>query len=129
MGQPSQRYLTASNVSGAVTLSGGPLWLGVDEVTGFSITVATTGTLTGAFRFYLSDDPRARQDALPAERALAKWIEFTSSLSSQITNPAGAAANFHVMASDFRAGFLRMDYVGVSGSGAIESFYSGAPGG
>lgn len=128
-GHPSQKYLTNPTVSGAVTVSGGSMWLGADCVTGFSITVRTTGTLTGAFRFYMSDDPRARQDASPADQAAAVWIEFTSSLTAQIVNPAGSPTSFHVMASDFRAGFLKMDYVGVSGAGAIESWYSGAPGG
>ena len=113
---------------GAVTIKGGSLWLGADAINGFSMTVATLGTLAGAFRFYMSDDPRARQDASAADQLLAKWTEFTSDMAAQITNPAGGAVNFRVMASDFRAGFLRMDFVGTGGAGAIESWYSGVGG-
>jgi hypothetical protein len=127
--QPSQKYMFGTIPVGAVTIRGGSLWLGADCITGFSMTVATLGTLTGAFRFYLSNDPRARQDASAAEQALARWDEFTTLVGTQIVNPAGAAVTFTVMVSDFRAGFMRMDYVGVSGIGAIESFYSGVGGG
>lgn len=124
--QPSQKYMTTTTpISGATTITGGSLWLGADGINGFSITVATTGTLSGAFRFYRSDDPRARQDASPTDQAAAKWVEFTADVAAQIVNPAGAPANFSVMASDFRSGFLRMDFVGTGGSGTIESWYSG----
>jgi hypothetical protein len=126
--QPSQKYMTVS-VPGAGTIRGGSLWLGADCITGFSMTVQTTGTLTGAFLFYLSNDPRARQDASPTDQAAAVWGEFTSIVGSQVVNPAGTPVTFFVMVSDFRAGFLRMDYVGASGAGTIASWYSGVGGG
>jgi hypothetical protein len=127
--QPSQKYMFGTVPVGAVTIRGGSLWPGADCVTGFSFTVVTVGTLAGAFRFYMSDDPRARQDASATDQALARWNEFTAAVAAQIVNPAGAPTNFQVMASDFRSGFVRMDFVGTGGAGAIESWYSGVGGG
>jgi|SRR6185436_9035332 len=125
--QPSQKYMTITN-PGVGVRRGGSLWLGADCITGWSMTVKTSGTLAGAFRFYRSDDPRARQDASPTDQAAAVWIEFTTDVSTQIVNPAGSAVTFQVMVSDFRSGFLRMDYVGTGGAGNIESWYSGVGG-
>lgn len=126
--QPSQKYMTVAG-AGAGVIRGGSLWLGADCISGWSMTVSTTGTLTGAFRFYAADDPRARQDASAADQLLVKWTEFTSDVTTQIVNPAGTPTTFRVMVSDFRSGFLHMDYAGVSGAGNIESWYSGVGGG
>jgi len=115
-------YMTLA--AGAST-TGGSLWLGPDNVAGWSMHIITTGTLTGSFKFYRSSDPRARPDRSTADRAAAAWKEFTSDVSSMISNPAGGTTDFEVMASDFRADFLRMDYVHVSGSGTVTVFFSG----
>lgn len=123
--QPSQLYMTATNPA-STTVRGGSMWLAADCCTGFSMTVKTTGTLTGAFKFYSSNDPRARQDATAADQAAAVWDEFTTEIASQITNPSASAVQFRVMVSDFRGGFLHMDYVGGgAGAGTISSWYSG----
>jgi len=64
-------------------------------------------------------------DGYTAQWYAAAWKEFTSDVSSMISNPAGGTTDFEVMASDFRADFLRMDYVHVSGSGTVTVFFSG----
>ena len=115
-------------VPSAGTWRGGSLYLNADAITGFSITVVAAGTMTGAFRFYSSDDPRARQDASASDQAAARWNEFTTAVAAQIVNPAGGPTNFQVQVSDFRAGFLRMDYENVSGIGGVNSWYSGVGG-
>lgn len=111
------------NLAAGASTTGGSLWLAPDHVPGWSMTVTTTGTLTGSFKFYASDDPRARQDH--PSKASATWTEFTSDVSSMITNPAGGTATFKVMVSNFRSDFLRMDYVHVSGSGTVIANFSG----
>lgn len=107
-----------------VTTTGGALWLGPDGITAWSMTVVVTGTLTGVFRFYASDDPRARPDRSAVDRAAAVWVEFTSDVSSMITNP-GNTVTFKVMVSNFASDFLRMDYVHTSGTATIASYFSG----
>jgi hypothetical protein len=115
-------YMTLT--AGANT-TGQSLCLGPDGITGWSMTVVTTGTLTGAFRFYASDDPRARPDRNAVDRAAAVWVEFTAEVAAQISNPAAGATTFKVMVSDFRSDFLRMDYVHTSGTGTVTTFFSG----
>jgi hypothetical protein len=111
------------NLAAGATTTGNAIWLGPDNVAGWSMTVTTTGTLTGSFKFYASDDPRARPDR--ADKANATWTEFTSDVSASITNPAGGAVTFKVMVSGFRSDFVRMDYVHVSGSGTVAANFSG----
>lgn len=125
--QPSQKYMTTP-VTAITIKRGGSLWLAPDCINGFSMTVNTTGNLAGAFRFYMSNDPRARQDASFDDQAAAKWAEFTGDLTAQILNPAGAPTTFTVVVSDFRAGFLRMDFEASAGTGTVESWYSGVGG-
>ena len=120
MGIPAMQYM---NLTVGATTTGGPLGpLSVDCVEGFSMTVITTGTLTGVFRFYRSNDPRARQDH--PQRASAVWQEFTSDVSALISNPAGGAAQFTVDVSDFRSDYVRMDYVHTSGTGTVQAFFT-----
>lgn len=118
MGIPAVQYMNLA--AGATTTGGAYGPLSVDGVEGFSATVITTGTLTGAFRFYRSNDPRARQDHF--ERSSAVWQEFTTDVSAMISNPAGAAAQFTVDVSDFRSDYLRIDYTHTSGSGTVKIF-------
>ncbi len=115
-------YMT---LAAGTNTTGNALWLGPDGITGWSMTVVTTGTLTGTFRFYASDDPRARPDRSAADRAAAAWVEFTADVSTMITDPAGGAVTFKVMVSDFQSDFLRMDYAHTSGTGTVSSFFSG----
>lgn len=120
MGIPAFVYM---NLSAGATTTGGAIGpLTADRVNGFSATVVTTGTLTGAFRFYLSNDPRARQDN--ADKANAQWQEFTTDVSSMIVNPSGGTTSFTVNVSDFRADYLRIDYVHTSGSGTVKIYLS-----
>lgn len=121
MGIGAMQYLSVTNPTGTTT--GATLWLEPDCVHGFAMTAKTTGTLTGAFKFYKSQDPRARPDN--ASTSSAVWDEFTTEVASQITNPAGGTAQFDVDVSDFRAAFLRVDYVHTSGTGTITMFFSG----
>jgi hypothetical protein len=118
---PPMKYL---DLPVGVTTTGNALWLAPDGIAGWSMSVKT-GSLTGAFRFYRSDDPRARPDSSPVDRAAAVWAEFTSEVASQITNPAAGAALFNVVVPNFRSAFLRMDYVHTSGTGPVEAFFSG----
>lgn len=122
MGISAMKYM---NLPAGVTTTGGSLWLEPDCVGNWSMSVSTTGTLTGAFRFYRSDDPRARQDRSPQDRAAAKWAEFTTEVAAQITNPAGGAVSFQVTRTDFPHDFLRMDYVHTGGAGTVEAYFSG----
>lgn len=117
---PAMNYM---NLSSGANTTGGSLWLAPDDVVGWSMTVTTTGTLTGAFKFYASDDPRARQDH--PSKASATWTEFTSDVSSQISNPAGSTTTFKVMVSNFRSDFMRMDYAHTSGAGTVIANFSG----
>ena len=120
MGIPAFQYM---NLSSGVTTTGGAIGpLTADRCTGFSATVNTTGTLTGTFKFYLSNDPRARQDRSSADRAAAVWTEFTTDVSSMITNPSGGTTSFTVNVSDFRAEYLRVDYTHTSGSGTVQIY-------
>jgi hypothetical protein len=125
--QPSQKYMFTP-VTAITIKRGGSMYLGADSITGFSMTVSTTGNLAGAFRFYLSDDPRARQDMSITDQAAAKWMEFTSVVASQVVNPAGTPVSFQVLVSDFRSGFMRMDFEASAGTGTVESWYSGTGG-
>jgi hypothetical protein len=125
--QPSQKYMTTP-VTAVTIKRGGSMYLNADAITGFSMTVVTTGNLVGAFKFYSSDDPRARQDAPQDVQFAAKWNEFTTAVAAQIVNPAGAPTNFQVQVSDFRAGFMRMDFEATAGTGTVESWYSGVGG-
>jgi hypothetical protein len=84
--------------------------------------VITTGTLTGSFKFYLSNDPRARQDN--ADKANAVWQEFTTDVAAMITNPAAGTTQFTVNVSDFRADYVRMDYVHSGGSGTVKAYFT-----
>jgi len=118
MGIPAFQYM---NLAAGATTTGGAIGpLTADYVEDFSATVITTGTLTGAFRFYRSNDPRARSDN--ADRANAKWQEFTADVSAMISNPAGSTTQFTVDVSDFRSDYLRIDYTHTSGSGTVQIY-------
>lgn len=119
---PAMQYTSLTNPA-AGTSKGGSLWLAPDCVGNWSMQVSTTGTLTGAFRFYKSSDPRARQDH--PDYAKAKWVEFTTDVAASITNPAGAPVSFLVKQTDFPDDFLRMDYAQTGGAGTVEAFFSG----
>jgi hypothetical protein len=122
MGYLAMPYLA---LTAGATTTGGAIWLAPDNVSGWSMTVVTTGTLTGTFRFYRSDDPRARPDSSAADRAAAVWTEFTADVATSISNPGGGAVQFSVMVSDFRSAFMRMDYTHTSGTGTVMAYFSG----
>ncbi len=119
----SATYMT---LAAGATTTGGALWLAPDCISNWSMQVVTTGTLTGAFRFYESNDMRARPDH--PDRANAVWHEFTSEVASQWTNPAGGAVVFRVKGEDQSAQFMRMDYVHTSGTGTVSARFSGRSG-
>ena len=118
-------YMTLTT---GLTTTGNALWLSPDEIDGWSMQVTTTGTLTGTFRFYWSNDPRARPDNSAAVKAAADWREFTSDVSAMIVNPAAGATTFEVMVDNFKRAYLRMDYVHTSGTGTVSALFSGRRG-
>jgi hypothetical protein len=123
----AMKYLTLTSNT---TTTGGSLWLAPDCCDGFSMTVKYVNLVAGigAFKFYKSNDPRARSDH--PDKASAVWDEFTSAVASQITNPASASAQFSVDVSGFRADFLRMDYNATSGTlTSIDAWFSAHGGG
>jgi hypothetical protein len=107
------KYMTlAANTS----TTGGSMWLAPDGCDGFSFTVKYVDLVAGvgAFKFFKSNDPRARQDHW--DKANAVWTEFTADVAAQITNPASASAQFDVDVSGFKSDFVRMDYAATSGT-------------
>lgn len=109
----AMKYMTlASNVDA----TGGSIWLDPDGCNGFSFTVKYVDLVAGvgAFKFFKSNDPRARQDHW--DKANAVWTEFTTDVAAQLTNPASASAQFDVDVPEFHADFVRMDYDATSGT-------------
>lgn len=116
------KYMTlAANTS----TTGGSMWLSPDGCSNLSFTVKYADLVAGvgAFKFFKSNDPRARQDH--PDKANAVWTEFTTDVASQITNPASASAQFDVDVTDFASDFVRMDYASTSGTlTSIDAWFS-----
>ena len=97
-----------------VTLSGAgttysDLWSGMNS-DGASITVFTTGTLTGTFTLWFTDkrNPSTADDS-----------DWTQDTTFAPVNPAGAASKFSDSMGNAKALRKRLKYVNASGAGTI----------
>lgn len=103
------------------TVTGGSIWLGPDHITGGSFHVEVGGDATGTFKYYASNDPRARPDH--AEFANRDGDEITSDLT--FTNPAGSGVSEIVSISDMQFEFIWVTYTNSSGEGPVKVYFSG----
>lgn len=94
------------------------IWAGAAN--GFSVHLVTTGTLTGATGWAIegSNGPELnnRRSSGP-DTTTFDWVD----LGLTISQPAGAATNQLIIASDWRGGWIRVRWVhtGVSGTGNV----------
>ncbi len=94
------------------------MWSG-RNTNGSSITVYTTGTLTGTFTMWGSDKPN------PDETSDADWVQDTGFTA---TNPAGAPVTFAQTNLQSKAYHKRIKYVHTSGTGTITAYVTSVKG-
>lgn len=112
-------YKAVSSDSGAPTKDGtavsgtntyySKMWTG-KNADGYGLTVHYTGTMTGTFTLWMSDE------AFPSEADDTDWVEDTSFAP---VDPAGSDGKFRDDTSGAKAWRKRLKYVNASGSGTI----------
>jgi hypothetical protein len=88
-------------------------WKGEDD---FGLTITTSGTLTGTWTLWATDNPKA---SLTDD---TDWVDTSAHAEFAETNPAGAATKWRVNSVLLRAGRLRLKYVNTSGAGTIQAY-------
>ena len=80
---------------------------------GLSITIETSGTLTGTWTLWKCDrmHPELSDDT--------GWVDMSTHAEFVETNPAGAATKWSVNAPSLRGRFYRLKYVNASGTGTL----------
>lgn len=84
----------------------------------FGLTVVTSGTLTGTWTLWATDNPNA------SEADDTDWVDMSAHADFVEANPAGAATKWRVNSTLLRAGKLRLKYVNASGEGNIYAYVS-----
>lgn len=111
---------TYINATTGATTTGGSIWLAPDNVRLLSFHNEWASN-TGAFTFFGSNDPRARQGH--PDYASADWDDITSQLT--ITDPSGGAGDDIVQVADVTFAYIRMTYTKNAGTGVLKSYFSG----
>lgn len=88
-------------------------WVGMYT---FGLTVVTSGTLTGTWTLWATDNPNA-SDADDTD-----WVDMSAHAEFVETNPAGSATKWRVNSYQLRAGKFRLKYVNASGTGSIYAY-------
>lgn len=102
--------LFVANVTGAQTVYS-DVFSG-ESSDGFSLSVFTTGTLTGTFTLWFTDN------MFPDLTTDNDWIQDTS---FSPTNPAGSAVKFFDEAGNAKAFRKRLKFVSASGTGTLKA--------
>lgn len=84
----------------------------------FGLTVETTGTLTGTWTLWASDNPNA------SETDDTHWVDTSTHADFVESNPAGSATKWRVNSTLIRAAKLRLKFVAASGAGTIYAYVS-----
>lgn len=95
----------------AVTLTGTKYSDAWDGRNPFGATIVTTGTLTGTWTLWATDNPNA---SLTDD---TDWVDMSSHADFVETNPAGSTTKWRINSTGLRAAKLRLKYVAGSGSG------------
>lgn len=82
----------------------------------FGLTVVTSGTLTGTWTLWATDNPNA------SEADDTDWVDQSSHADFVETNPAGSTTKWRVNSVLMRAGKFRLKYVNTSGTGNIYAY-------
>lgn len=82
----------------------------------FGLTVETTGTLTGTWTLWASDNPAA------SATDDTHWVDSSTHADFVETNPAGSTTKWRVNSVLIRAGKLRLKYTNASGTGNIFAY-------
>lgn len=96
-------------ISGAVTTYS-DMWSG-ESGDGYGLTLGTTGTLTGTFTLWMTDNPFPRLDSDQ------DWVQDTAFTP---TNPAGAGVLFRDDAANAKAYRKRIKFVSTAGTGTVQ---------
>lgn len=82
----------------------------------FGLTVVTSGTLTGTWTLWATDNPNA------SEADDTDWVDSSSHADFVETNPAGSTTKWRVNSVLMRAAKLRLKYVNASGTGTLYAY-------
>lgn len=82
----------------------------------FGLTVVTSGTLTGTWTLWATDNPNA------SEADDTDWVDQSSHADFVETNPTGSTTKWRVNSVLMRAGKFRLKYVNASGTGNIYAY-------
>lgn len=105
---PGARDITGVSVSGTPTIYS-DMFSG-ESSDGYALTLFTTGTLTGTWTLWMTDNPN------PQLGNDNDWVQDTTFAP---TNPAGAASKFRDDGGNAKAYRKRLKYVNASGTGVI----------
>lgn len=84
-----------------------------DGQAGFSLSVETTGTLTGTWTLWVSNKMR------PDPSSDSDWSDISTHAEFVETNPAGSTTKWSVSCPSIRGRFFRLKYVNTSGTGTL----------
>jgi hypothetical protein len=82
----------------------------------FGVTVITTGTLTGSFTLWATDNPKA--DLTDDD----DWVDMSTHADFAETNPAGAATKWRFSTTLMRGARFRLKFVNASGTGNLFAY-------